>query len=319
VTSPGADFDSPWKDALTQYLPDCLALLLPDAHAAIDWERAYQFLDKELQQVAPEAAVGRRLVDALVQVWRRDGSETWVLIHIEVQGQEEPDFARRMYGYYARIRDRFDHPVVSLAILTDERRRWRPDHFRDELWGCAVEFRFPIVKLADYRTRRAELERDPNPFAVVILAHLAAQETRSDTAGRASTKLTLIRRLYERGYSREQVIGLFRFIDWVLRLPTELDRAVWRQIQEEQEARGMPYVTSFERLAREEGREEGLREGLRRGLALALEARFGAQGQTLIEELRRVADQAVLEQVAMRVGAGASIAEIRAAYQTPGA
>jgi hypothetical protein len=36
----------------------------------------------------------------------------------------------------------------------------------------------------------------------------------------------------------------------------------------------MPYVTSIERLAREEGRQEGLEAGLREGIALAIEMKF---------------------------------------------
>lgn len=76
MTTGATDYDSPWKDALTEYLPDCLALLQPEAHAGIDWDRGYQFLDKELQQILPGSDAGRRLVDALVQVWRLDGSET---------------------------------------------------------------------------------------------------------------------------------------------------------------------------------------------------------------------------------------------------
>jgi len=31
------DFDSPWKEALEQALPDFLALFFPEAHAGIDW------------------------------------------------------------------------------------------------------------------------------------------------------------------------------------------------------------------------------------------------------------------------------------------
>jgi hypothetical protein len=39
--------------------------------------------------VVRDAELGRRLADKLVKVWRRDGEEVWVLIHIEVQGQVE--------------------------------------------------------------------------------------------------------------------------------------------------------------------------------------------------------------------------------------
>jgi len=36
-------------------------------------------------------------------------------------------------------------------------------------------------------------------------------------------KLRLIRRLYERGYARQDVLELLRFIDWVLTLPAGLE------------------------------------------------------------------------------------------------
>jgi hypothetical protein len=32
-TTPPADYDSPWKEALARYLPDFLALFFPDVHA----------------------------------------------------------------------------------------------------------------------------------------------------------------------------------------------------------------------------------------------------------------------------------------------
>lgn len=95
---PEADYDSPWKEALEQFLPQCLALFLPQVHADIDWSLSVDFLETELQQITPAAAVGRRVVDKLVRVRRRDGAEATVLIHLEVQNQEERDFARRMYG-----------------------------------------------------------------------------------------------------------------------------------------------------------------------------------------------------------------------------
>jgi hypothetical protein len=32
------------------------------------------------------------------------------------------------------------------------------DRFAQDLWGCAVEMRYPIVKLLDWRARDEELE-----------------------------------------------------------------------------------------------------------------------------------------------------------------
>ena len=56
-----------------------------------------------------------------------------MLIHIEVQGGYEADFAARMFIYYARLWDRYQHPVVSLAVLTDDRSNWRPTVYQQDL------------------------------------------------------------------------------------------------------------------------------------------------------------------------------------------
>jgi len=91
------DYDSPWKEILEHYFPAFLEFFFPHAHREIRWKAGYEFLDKELQQVVRDAEIGRRLADKLVKVWRRDGEEVWVLVHIEIQGQYESGFAERMY------------------------------------------------------------------------------------------------------------------------------------------------------------------------------------------------------------------------------
>jgi hypothetical protein len=174
VQSPATDLDSPWKEILEGYFQEFMAFFFPEAHSDIDWTRGYEFLDKELQQVVRDAELGRRLVDKLVKVWRQDGEETWVLVHIEVQGQEEAAFAERMYVYNYRLFDRYRLPVASAAVLGDDRPTWRPNSFGYNLWGCEVGIRFPVAKLLDYTDRWKELEATENPFGVVVMAHRRA-------------------------------------------------------------------------------------------------------------------------------------------------
>src|SRR5689334_3098770 len=50
------------------------------------------------------------------------------------------------------------------------------------------------------------------------------RETKTDPESRLSAKLIVLRRLYELGYNREQILGLFRFVDWVMGLPSGLER-----------------------------------------------------------------------------------------------
>lgn len=313
------DYDSPWKEAIEAFLPDCLAIFFPLAFGAIDWAREPAFLDKELQQVQREAAQGRRVVDKLVQVYRHDGADAWVLIHIEIQSQPDADFAKRMFTYHYRLIDRYDRPIVGLAILGDEQPGWRPQEHQTDLWGYGIRFTFRTVKLIDYRPRLAQLEASQNPFAFVVLAHLRAQETRRDPDARLRAKLEVMRRLYTLGYNREQILRLFRFIDWVMRLPENLEHAFWTDWREYEEKTQMRYITSVERIGREEGREEGrhegLREGLLAGIELPLKLKFGPAGQEIIPEIRRLTDLALIRAVYARIETATTIDEVREVYQ----
>jgi hypothetical protein len=86
------DLDSPWKEALEHFLGPFLAFFFPSVHQAIEWGHGYESLDKELQQVVRDARIGRRLADKLFKIWRKDGQEAWLLIHIEVQGKKRRPF-----------------------------------------------------------------------------------------------------------------------------------------------------------------------------------------------------------------------------------
>jgi hypothetical protein len=102
-----------------------LAFFFPAIHARIDWSRGYEPLDKELQQIMPDADTGRRYVDKLVKVWRKDGVEQWVLIHVEIQHISDEAFPERMFVYNYRLRDRYQRKIASLAMLGDDVADWR--------------------------------------------------------------------------------------------------------------------------------------------------------------------------------------------------
>lgn len=314
--TPALDLDGPWKEALEAYLEETIAFFFPEAHAAIDWAVPYQWLDKELQQVAPEGDAGGQTVDKLVRVRLRDGADAWVLIHLEIQSQPDNDFARRMFRYHARLYDRYGEEVVSLAILGDTRRGWRPDRFGYARWGCELRLTFPTVKLVDFD--RAALEASANPCATVVLAHRDAQATRNDPEGRARAKLLLTRRLYGLGYDRAAILRLYRFIDWLLRLPAGLDDQVWRQIRDFEEEQGMSYVSYAERRGIEQGIEQGLAlgrvAGLRSGIAILLESKFGAAGVALLPEIGQLTEPSRLEAVMARLATATTLGEVRAAY-----
>jgi type I restriction-modification system DNA methylase subunit len=153
-----------------------------------------------------------------------------------------------------------------MAILCDPIPHWRPNQYLENTLGCQISFTFLTTKLLDYQHQWITLEQNLNPFATVVMAHLKTQATRHDQQERKTWKLYLIRRLYEQGYQREQIINLFTFIDWLMVLPEELEQEVWQTLQDYEQEKRMPYVTSVERIGIEKGRQEGIQEGRQEGI-----------------------------------------------------
>jgi hypothetical protein len=274
------DFDNPWKAMLEHAFPELMAFYFPEAHARIDWTCEHVFLNTELRQVVRDAELGKRVADALVRVTLLDGSEQWVYLHLEVQGQRDPDFARRMFTYNYRLYDRYGQSVVSLAILADEEPGWKPNGFRLGQLGCSHRFRFPVVKLLEFADRLATLARDPNPFALVTAAHLYTARTRHDPEARFRFKRRLVRLLYRHGWDRQRILDLFAVIDWMMRLPDALEQVLWSEIQTIEGERKMAYVTSVERLAIQRGLQEGEEKG-------RMEGRMEGQADLLTRQLTK--------------------------------
>jgi hypothetical protein len=255
---PEADLDSPWKQILREYFPQAMQFFFPNTAALIDWTRPYEFLDKEFQSISRDAEVGRRYADQLVRVWLLEGTEVWLLLHLEVQSQRESGFAERVFVYNLRIFELYRQIPVSLAILCDESLSWRPHSYGIEYPDTQLSFNFGIVKLLDWRDRIEELDSINNPFAVVVLAHLRLMETKRSVEQRKAWKFRLTKMLYERGYERQQILDLYRFIDWLIILPEPLEREFWQELQTYEEERKVTYVTNAERFGFERGIQEGL-------------------------------------------------------------
>ena len=124
------------------------------------------------------------------------------------------------------------------------------------------------------------------------MAYLQMMETRGDARQRFDWKLTLTDMLYQRSHSQRDIIALYRFLDWVMILPEDL------QIQFDEEARRlregdrMPYLSSIERRAVERGMQQGPQPGLQQGVTgvalRQLQRRFGALDEALADRVRQL-------------------------------
>ena len=131
------------------------------------------------------------------------------------------------------------------------------------------------------------------------MAHLKGIETRKDPDSRLKWKLSLVKRLYERGYQREDILKLFRFIDWIMTLPEYLENRFSDDMYKYEEDMKMPYVTSIERMGIKKGIEKGIEKGTlknaREAVIDVLEARFEAVPKSMISKIKKINDTAVLK------------------------
>ena len=282
-------FDGPWKDIIDIYFEQFIAYCWPGKYPEINWNKGYMMRDKELTKITPQSQTGQKVADKLVEIYLKNGNPACIFLHMEVERSSKASLCERMFTYNTRLRDYFKMPIASLAILIDNNKNWRPNGYKEELWGTTVEITFPIIKILDYKDRISELEASNNPFAAVILAQLATMQKERPSA-RLKTKIELSKRLYAKGWKKRDLLALFKFLDWVIALPPTLELEYTQTIEKIEEERKMTYVSTAERVWMRKGEELGIRKGEVIGeskiLVSQLNAKFRAVPQKYLDKIK---------------------------------
>ncbi len=293
--------DTAWKQVITSLFREFMEFFFPEIARDIDFSRPHQFLDKEFQQIQQESRTGRQIVDKLVQVFLKDGKEKWLLIHIEIQGHQIKNFAERMFIYNNRIYDAYRREVISLALLTDRNPSYRPNLFQIQRWGFRHIFEFPLVKIVDYISREEEIREEKNIFALGVRAYLKTLETEGDFTDRYRWKKQFLIRLYDVGLKYETISAMFRFIEWIMKLPKDLDQKLVDEIIEIEKEKKMSLLIMAEKKGFKEGIQKGIRKGKREVLIKAilgmLEVKFNTIEPETIRSLRKIKSVEKLEQL----------------------
>jgi hypothetical protein len=298
-----ANYDLSWKEAIGDYFESFLTFFYPDIHSQINWEKLPISLDKELEQITASSETEIRHADKLFQVWLLDEREVWLLIHIEVQSQHDKDFAKRMFIYNYRAFDLYNKPVISLAILGDDSKKWRPSSYQYGLGKSQVKIDFNIVKLLDYKWE--ELEQSKNVFAMVVMAHLKTKATTSNLTEREQWKWNLSRLLYDKGYNRKQIVDLYKVIDLMMTLSDDLQLSFEEKLTKFQEEQKMPLLTNIEQRAIARTAKETYQQNI---LDL-LENRFSNLPENLVQSIKQIDDLALLKQLLIETIKVNSLAE----------
>jgi hypothetical protein len=258
-----------WKSVLEEVFDDLLRFVYPGADQVFDMKRGFEFLDKELAEMYPEPEKegDTRFVDKLVKVFRADGQEEWLLVHIEVQGEtdDRPAFAERMFRYFYRIFDRFRKPVTAIAIYTGPDGKRMPGRFTYEFLNTRLVYQFNTLCMVDYEDE--DLATNLNPFALVMLAAKKALDRGKDVDAKLlEGKLFVFRKLYERGiFGKPKMEAVLRFLNNYVRFEkSETNRIFTEEIDKiTGKTNTMSIIEQVTELRVEEARREGDEKAVR--------------------------------------------------------
>jgi len=107
--------------------------------------------------------------------------------------------------------------------------------------------------------------------------------------------LSLVKGLYDQGFRREDLLELFRFIDWLLALPEDLERRFDEEITHYEEEKQMTYITSVERIGIQKGIQQGRLQNAQEAVLDALEARFAMVSSAIVGAIHEIEDLSLLK------------------------
>jgi len=107
--------------------------------------------------------------------------------------------------------------------------------------------------------------------------------------------MSLVKLLYKKGFKKEDVLNLYRFLDWIMILPKKLSSTFHEEVIKYEEEQKMPFITTAERIGIEKGIEKG--ELIRAGKAVVevLETRFDLVHKETIRALDKIKKIDILE------------------------
>ncbi|MBR8828773.1 MAG: hypothetical protein DSM107014_12875, partial [Gomphosphaeria aponina SAG 52.96 = DSM 107014] len=161
-----------------------------------------------------------------------------------------------------------------------------------------MRLQFKSVKLIDYKWE--ELEQHNNPFAIVVMAHLKTQATLKNLTEREQGKWNLVRGLYNKGLTKLEIINLFKVIDKMMTLPPELQLKLKTKLNQYEEERKMPFLSTLEEMALEKGQEKGAKETSRKHIIKILQQRFGTLPENLITKVNQIDEMSLLEDLILQ-------------------
>ena len=221
------DLDGNWKEIIREFFPDFMEFFLPELHNDIDYSRTPEFLEQEFHDILEKMGGGKRITDKLVKVFLKDGSEEWILIHIEVQYYFEKRYAGHVFMLKSKLSNLHpDKRITSIVVYTSKPTPRLFDRYSEDFYGTKITYQFNAYRV--WKQNEASLIANQNIFSLFVLANLYLIRTRKKEKGQMQKRLELKEKLFElaleRNINLEKISRLLIFVHEIIKLPIEETR-----------------------------------------------------------------------------------------------
>jgi len=212
-----------FKSAFEDYFSDMLRFLYKDADQIFDLEKPISFMDKELLEISPDRKKkgGTRNADMLAKIYLRTGKQELFMLHLEIQTITSPKFPSRVFKYWYRLTDRYDHPIVSHTIFTGVPGQQRPDKYQYNMLGTKLSFEYKYYQI--FQHTEEELLQFDNPFALVVLvAQKEVLREKLTLLELHNTRIKIIEKLTANGnYTQQSITRFILFLKNMIHIEDE--------------------------------------------------------------------------------------------------
>jgi hypothetical protein len=258
----------------------------------IDWAIEPESLEQEFNDAFTANEPNRRAADKIFRYRCKNGTDRFIIFHIEVQDKKEADFKQRMFEYYNFIRVKYrTFDIVALAIYIGKTVPTNPDIFEMSFHGVSIRYKFIAFIVRDQI--EAKLIASDNPFALVVLAGFYKIKAGSNPVKRFTYKKKLVQVLLTKKYDHAIFFQLNTFVTYLIRLPKplsddydtyfnniktthhmvtwEIDRAYIEGQKSIFEKALNEYITEAKQEGLETGMQKGRQEGKQEGMTQIME------------------------------------------------
>lgn len=281
--------DQLFKELIHNFFNEFLEVFFPEVHKNIDFS-SIKPLSEELYTNLLDGE--NRRIDIAVEV-KLKGEDTLIIVHVKPQSTHQKGFNHRMYRYFSMLYNKYQKPILPIAIFSYDSKHIEHDQFTIEFpFFHVLTFNFLMIELKKMDWR--DYIKSNNPVAAALLSKMGYTKEE-----KVQVKIEFLRMMVKMELDPARTRFITGFFEQYLTLDHEEEEKLMKEIsQSENPEEFTELPISWEERGIRKGLEQGLERGieqakreivlemLKEGLTIEFIAKMTHLDQEVIKELK---------------------------------